>query len=405
MQLKDSKRLAYVGCLGMIGIISTEFGIIGVLPQVAEHYHLTIDQAGYLLSAFALVIALTGPFMMLYTSSMDGKKIMIIATSLFLISNVISFFQPPFGLLMVLRVLPAFLQPVFISLAMAAAGRDVDAQTQIRHTGIIVGGIPLAQVTTIPLATYIASSLGWNVAYLVQAVINALVLCLLFYVMPPNPVKKEASILQQIGILKKTSFLWSIVFNFFFIGAWFSSYSYFANFLQSIYKFSKSETGFLLLLFGIMGTVGNAFASRWLTKNMLRTTLIVSLGTLIFPVFTSLGPVNKIYGIFSVIVWGLLYGPCFITAITFMQSAATEAKSFSNTLQTSFANLGISAGTFISGITIAHYGMITSPWVGAGFGVIAIASLSIRVFADKKLYQKRSANSVKDQYKAVINLK
>ena len=395
MQMKNSKLLAYVGCLGLVGIISTEFGIIGVLPQVAEHYHLTIDHAGYLLSAFALVIALTGPFLMLYTSSMDAKKIMVVATSLFLLSNLISFFKPPFGWLLILRVLPAFLQPVFISLAMAAAGRDVDANTQIRNTGIIVGGIPLAQVTTIPLATYIASSLGWNIAYLVQAVVNGLVLCLLYYVMPPDPVKREASVLQQIGILKKKTFLWSISFNFFLIAAWFSSYGYFANYLQAIYRFSKSETGFLLLLFGIMGIVANAIASRWLTKNMLRTTVVVALGTLIFPVFIALGPVNKIYGILSVAVWGLLYGPCFITAITFMQSAATEAKSFSNTLQTSFGNLGISAGTFIAGITIARYGMITSPWVGAGFGLAALVSIFVRVRAEKKTVLKISDQSAK----------
>lgn len=391
MEVKNPKRLAYVGCLGLVGIISTEFGVIGVLPQIAEYYHLTIDEAGYLLSTFALVIALTGPFLMLYTSSMNAKKVMMVATAIFLISNIVSFFKPPFNILLLLRIMPAFLQPVFISLAMAAAAKDTDAKTQIRNTGIIVGGIPIAQVTTIPSATLSASWLGWNSAYLIQAMLNLVVLGLLHYLMPTNPVAKSVSVRQQVGILKKKDFLWSISFNFFLIAAWFSSYSYFATYLQSIYHFGKAETGSLLFLFGIMGIIANNLASRFLTKSLIMTVFLVALGTLVFPLILALGPINKMYGILGVIIWGLLYGPCFITGITFMQSAATEAKSFSNTLQTSFGNLGISVGTFASGIAMAKYGVISSPWVGAVFGIFALGSLFFRVRIDRKVYQNTSA--------------
>ncbi|WP_278379886.1 hypothetical protein [Chryseobacterium arthrosphaerae] len=68
------KKYAYIGCLGFIAVITTEFGVIGILPQIAEDYKISIDKAGYLLSAFALVIALTGPFMTLLTSGIDRKK-------------------------------------------------------------------------------------------------------------------------------------------------------------------------------------------------------------------------------------------------------------------------------------------------------------------------------------------
>lgn len=77
------KKYAYIGCLGFLAVITTEFGIIGILPQVAEHYQIGIDKAGYLLSAFALVIALTGPLMTLLTSGFDRKKIMLTAIFIF----------------------------------------------------------------------------------------------------------------------------------------------------------------------------------------------------------------------------------------------------------------------------------------------------------------------------------
>lgn len=77
------KKFAYIGCLGFIAVITTEFGVIGILPQIAEHYKISIDKAGYLLSAFALIIALTGPFMTLVTSGFDRKKVMLTAISIF----------------------------------------------------------------------------------------------------------------------------------------------------------------------------------------------------------------------------------------------------------------------------------------------------------------------------------
>lgn len=108
-----NKKIAYTGCLGVIGIITTEFGIIGILPQIAAHYGISIDKAGILLSAFAMIIALTGPFMTLFTSGFNRKTIMLTAISIFLITGIVSSFAPPFWLLMTVRLLPAFFTACF----------------------------------------------------------------------------------------------------------------------------------------------------------------------------------------------------------------------------------------------------------------------------------------------------
>ncbi len=89
-------KIAYAGCLGVMGIISTEFGIIGILPAVAAAYHIPIARAGYLLSAFAFTIFLTGPFTVLATSGINRKKMMLAALAIFVASNVVSAFAPPF---------------------------------------------------------------------------------------------------------------------------------------------------------------------------------------------------------------------------------------------------------------------------------------------------------------------
>jgi predicted MFS family arabinose efflux permease len=195
------KRIAYAGCLGVIGIISTEFGIIGVLPQVAAYYNITIDHAGILLSAFALTIFLIGPFIVLFTSAFNKKKMMIGAISLFLVSNIASAFAPPFWLLIVLRVLPAILHPVFFSAAMGAVIRSAKPGEQHKLMGIIIGGIAAAQVTIIPLTAYISSLYGWQISFVIQGVISLIAIAGLMAFIPNIPVKEKMSYGSQLRIL------------------------------------------------------------------------------------------------------------------------------------------------------------------------------------------------------------
>jgi len=66
-----------------------------------------------------------------------------------------------------------------------------------------------------------------------------------------------------------------------------------------------------------------------------------------------------------------------------MVSAAQEAKEFANSLQTSFGNLGVLLGTATGGGFISHYGIAVMPWVGIGFGLMALAMICWRVWLDR----------------------
>lgn len=68
-----------------------------------------------------------------------------------------------------------------------------------------------------------------------------------------------------------------------------------------------------------------------------------------------------------------------------MIDAAPEAPEFANSLQSSFGNLGVSTGTIVGGWFIANKGIEGLPWIGACFGILALATMIIREFSDKKV--------------------
>ena len=380
-----NRRIAYIGCLGVIGIISTEFGIIGILPQIADYYKINIGTAGYLLSIFALTIALTGPFMVLYVSKFDKKKIMMYALGLFLISNFFSIFSPPFWLLMILRILPTILHPAFFSMVIAAATKDTSAQMQMRLTSIIIGGIALAQVTLIPFTTFIASIYTWQLSYVIQGLLILITLIIIYKFLPSMPNKEVKSFKNQLSILKRPRFIAGTSLNLLLITAWFCSYSYFADYLSKEKGLSAQQISYMLFLFGIMGVISNFLAGRLLGRYMFWTTLFFLAGTFLLPFAfqyngSSLLSISIVVGF-----WGIMYGPCFLIGVGHMVSAASDAKEFANSLQTSFGNLGVSLGTAIGGWFINHYGISITPWIGLGFGALAVIVIFWRAWLDRAI--------------------
>ncbi|PTS98162.1 MFS transporter [Pedobacter sp. HMWF019] len=377
------KKFAYIGCLGFIGVITTEFGIIGILPQIAAHYQISIDKAGVLLSAFALVIALTGPFMTLLVSGFDRKKVMLTAIFIFLITGIVSAFAPPFWILVLVRVLPAFLQPVYIATALSVAVSQGDKKHENELMGIVFSGVAIAMVTTVPFATYLSSIWSWKSSFVVQAVVSICALAAIYFVLPAMPVKEKKSYRSQLSILRQPTFLISTAMNFFMITAWFSTYSYFADYLNKAKSMDNTMVSYMMFLFGVIGVFANWISGKMLNRNIPKTTAFFLSGTILIPVLLHFSGGNTITTILVIAVWGFLYSPSFLNASTYMISSAPRSLEFANSLATSFGNLGVSLGTTAGGWVIATKGVAHTPWVGFGFGILALLMMTWRSLIEK----------------------
>jgi len=377
------KKYAYIGCLGFLAVITTEFGIIGILPQVAEHYKITIDKAGSLLSAFALVIALTGPFMTLVTSRFDRKKVMLAAIFIFLITGIVSSFSPPFWLLMLVRILPAFLQPVYIATALAVAVSQSDKKRENELMSIVFSGVAIAMVTTVPFATWLAGLWSWEYSFMVQSIVSIIALAGIYFVLPSMPVKEKKSYGSQLKILTQPTFIISTAMNFFMITAWFSTYSYFAEYLNKAKGMDITMVSYMLFLFGIIGVFANWIAGKMLNRNIAKTTAFFLSGTILIPVLLYFSDGNNVATIIVIGIWGFLYSPSFLNASTYMISSVPDSLEFANSLATSFGNLGVTLGTTLGGWIIVTKGVEYNPWLGVVFGTLALLMIGLRSFLER----------------------
>ncbi len=261
-------RIYYVLALGAFGIITTEFGVIGILPTLAKEFHVSIETAGWLLSGFALTVALTGPFTNMLTAKIDRKLIMCIVLGIFVVSNILSAFSPNFTVLMVARILPAFLHPVFWAVAMSVAAKQAGPKDAPKAISIVMSGLSIATVLGVPLTTYAADLFNWQASFFIAGFVNLIAFAGLASMIPAMPVKEDASVQNQLSELRNP-LIWARLFTtLIFIAGMFASYGYLAEFLGRVSKMNGAEISIMLLVFGGAGILGNWLTGIALTRNV-----------------------------------------------------------------------------------------------------------------------------------------
>jgi len=357
------KRSIFILALGGFGIITTEFSVIGILPVLAKAFQISIDTAGWLLSGFALTIAVTGPFTVLLTSRINRKWLMTGALSVFVLSNIVSALSPNFTVLMIARIVPALLHPVFWSVAIATASRQVAPQDVPKAVAVVMGAISVGTVLGVPLTTYIADLVNWQAAFITAGVINLLALAMLVTYIPSMPVTEKHTQRSQVRSLANPQLWVNLLATIIMIAGMFSTYGYLAAFLSKVSLMNGKEISLMLLLFGGASVAGNWLAGILLSKNVMLTTrlfIIALIGVHMLAYFFGgmFVPVTAI-----VTLWGLIHTGGFLICQTRISAEAPEAPELATSLMVSFGNAGFALGSFLGGIVITRFGIQNVVWM------------------------------------------
>lgn len=374
------KRTLYILALGIFGITTTEFGVIGILPQIANTYHVTIDKAGWLLSIFALIIAISAPFITVAFSNTDRKRTLLLVLAVFSISNILSAIAPSFPFLLFARALPAILHPVFWSIGLAVAATSVPPSESPKAASIVFGGLTLATVFGIPMATFMAELFNWRASFVLSAVINSISFISLWIFLPFIPVSRVKIKTSYWKILGNRKLLFNLLLACLMISAMFSTYGYMADYLKNVTHMNGSEIGVMLLIFGITGVAGNYFSGKLLSKNKERTTLLFIVSLLGIHSLTYFIGANYNLMLFVIIFWGFIHAGGFLISNVNITSSTSEAPEFVNSIFTSCGNLAVTIGSTIGGLAIVKIGIHQLPWTS-----IVLLGLSLLVFTLKSL--------------------
>lgn len=355
------KTSIYVLALGAFGIITTEFGIVGILPTISRQFDVSIDTAGWLLSAFAITVAVSSPFITSFTTKINRKLLLCLVMSIFVFSNLISAFSTNFNMLMVARILPAILHPLFWNIAIAIAFKEKGA----KGVSTVMLGLSLATVLGIPLTTYAVDLFqNWQASFFLSSAISLIAFIGLLLFIPSMPADQAISTKNQVEVLKSPLLWLNLISTIATLAAMFASYTYLTAYLEEITKMDGAQISMMLLLFGGMGTLGNWLMGLALNRNVLLTARLFLMLLVTVQILAYYFGGHYIPMVIIVSLWGMIHtGGFLVSNIRTTQSVPHHALEFVNSLLTSSFNIGISLGAFLGGIISVHYGVHYVLWV------------------------------------------
>ena len=380
MQRKN--LLIFILTIGVFGILNTEMGFIGILPNIANHFSVSVSTAGWVVSIFAIGVAISAPTMPLLFSGINRKKVMIVVLSVFVVGNIISIFTSNFTVLLIARIIPALFHPVYVSLAFSAAADSVSKEEAPKAVSKIFIGVSAGMVVGVPTVSFIASVSNLQLAMAFFAIVNVLVLIATLLFVPSMPVKEKISYGTQLKVLKKTVTWLSIIIVILLNSAVFGVYSYLADYLQTVTNIAANITSLMLFIYGAANIIGNILAGRLLTINPIKTILSLPfLLGIVYIIQFFMGYLTFAM-VIIILLWGILAGISANITQYVVTSAAPEAPDFANGLFLSSANIGTTIGTAVGGLFISIMGTQYVILVG----LLSVILSAIFIFLRNNMY-------------------
>lgn len=381
--------LVFILTVGVFGIINTEMGVIGILPLIAETFHVTVPQAGWTVSIFALVVAISAPVMPLLFSGINRKKVMLLALGIFTLSNVVSMLTTNFTVLLIARALPAFLHPVYVSMAFTVAAASVSKENAPKAVAKVFIGVSAGMVLGVPVTSYIASEVSFTMGMAFFTIVNALVFIATLIFVPSMPVKEKLSYGTQLTVLKNKVMWYSIIAVTLINGALFGFFSYMSDFLKTVTDVPYKVISMLLLVYGLANIVGNVIAGKQLSANPVRSMILIPF-TLV-AAYICLFVMGELLVAMAVIILmlGILAGYGQNTMQYMITEAAPEAPDFANGLYLLSANLGTTLGAAVCGVFITYFDTRYSVIGSLLFLVASIVFVVLRIRSAKSALWKK----------------
>lgn len=366
------------------GIGTTEFVMMGLLPNVADDLGTSVPTAGYLVSAYAIGVVLGAPLLTGLGSRVPRKKMLLLLMALFTIGNLASALAPDFGWLLAGRVLAGLPHGAFFGVGAVVAARLVAEGRQARAVATMFLGLTVANIVGVPAATLLGQHLGWRATFLVVAAIGLAAMAALARLVPRIPVEAHQDVRRELRALGNRQVLLGLLTAVFGFAGVFAVYSYLSAMTTKAMGFGESSVTIVLALFGIGMTLG-ALAAGPLTDRALRPTLYGSLGALAVVLVAFPFTVHVQWAALVMVV--LLGGVGFMTTTPLqmlVMNKAKDAPTLASASNHSAFNLANAGGAWLGGVAIAAGWGWTSPaFVGAVLAVLGLAIAATAGFLDR----------------------
>jgi DHA1 family inner membrane transport protein len=376
--------------LGAFAIGMTEFVIMGILPNVAEDLHVSISQAGQLITTYALGVAVGAPILTILTHRLPQKMLLCLLMILFVIGNGIAVIAPNYTILMGARMITALTHGTFFGVGAVIASNLVRPDKRAGAVSIMMAGLTIANIIGVPIGTFIGQNLGWRASFGAIAIMGVIAFFGILVFIPHIRQEEGSSLVKQIKALAQSKLLLVLLIGALGNAGLFTVFTYITPMLEQITGFAEHSVTWILVLFGCGVTIGNIVGCKLADWKLMPTILgLYFTISVILAIFTFTVH-NPIAAVITIFLWGAASFAVMPGLQVRIMNLAQEAPALASTSNHSAGNLGNSAGAFLGGWIITHMGLSSLPWMGSLLVAVGLV-LAIAVYVNEQKPSKKVA--------------
>lgn len=359
--------------LSAFAIGTTEFVIMGLLPNVAADLGVSIPSAGWLVTGYALGVAVGAPFMALATAHWPRKRALLALMGIFIVGNLLCALASGYEMLMLARVVTALCHGAFFGIGAVVAASLVPENRRASAVALMFTGLTLANVLGVPLGTALGQAAGWRSTFWAVVAIGVVALFGLWRVLPADRNQTRADLRRELLALRGLGFWLALSMTVFFAASMFALFTYVAPLLQEVTGVSPRGVTGTLLLIGLGLTLGNFIGGR-LADWRLATSLV---GIFVALALTSAALRWTGHAFLPAEITLFLWAAAAFAAVPALQinvvTFGKDAPNLVSTLNIGAFNVGNALGAWVGGLVIDHgLGLTAVPLAASGLALLAL---------------------------------
>jgi DHA1 family inner membrane transport protein len=365
---------------------TTEFVIAGVLPDVAEGLGVSVPTAGYLVSGYALGIAIGGPLLTLLTPNVARRTLLLCLTVVFILGQVACALAPDFFSMLALRVAVAVAHGTYFGVAMVVATGLVRAEKRGMAVALVLAGLTVSGIVGVPAGTAIGNAWGWRATFWTMSGLGVLAAAAIAILLPATgtAAAAPAGLRREIGVLGRQQVWTSLIVMLMLMLGQFVPYTYITPLLEEVTGLAADVVPWVLLASGIGATAG-VFAGGKLAGPRLMPALIAMLALqgVVLAAMYAASP-YPLPMVAAIVAWGGINFSIGTAVQTRILAWTADAPNLASSLIPSGFNVGIAIAASV-GATMLNAGLSyrSLPLVGVAAMAVATAAACLSHAAER----------------------
>lgn len=376
VRLAPSWRGVVAISLGAFALVVTEFLPVGLLPEISQDLGVSEGTTGLAVTATALLGAFAAPATAVLIGRLDRRLALLGLTALLIISAALSAASPSFAVLIIARVLLGAGVGGFWAISITAAGRLVPPEKIAKASAMVLGGISIGSVVSVPIGAYLGAHADWRTAFVAATVLAVLVAVLQAVLLPRIPMDQPVSVSSFVDLLRLGRVRLILTTVILIVAGHYVAYTYVTPLLLQVGGFSADVVSVLLLGYGAVTVIGNFVAGALAARTLFRTVAVTAALFIASLLVMAIAGGVQALAVAALAGWALALGMTPVSTQLWLFDAAKHSPEAAQAMNTGVFQLSIGLGSLAGSVTVTATGSVhTAVWVS--FVVLTLAGVVV----------------------------